>query len=78
MAPSLPHPRSQTVCLLSLKGDFMLSTVNAEEIVELIVLFQAGLTERSQYAVALQEVNRQGQPPLRSQNLTRTLLRLLK
>lgn len=57
---SLPHPRSQTVCLLTLKGDFTLTTVNAAEIVDLIVHFQAGLTERSQYAVALQEVNRQG------------------
>lgn len=52
--------------LLTLKGDFTLSSVSAGDIVDLIVTFQAGLTERSQYAVALQEVNRQGQPPLRS------------
>lgn len=51
------------MCLLTLKGDFTLTTVNAAEIVDLIVRFQGGLTERSQYAVALQEVNRQGQAP---------------
>lgn len=64
--PSLPHPRSQSVCLFTLKGDFTLNAIHAADIVDLVVLFQAGLTERSQYAVALQEVNRQGQPFLRS------------
>ncbi|XP_060723716.1 unconventional myosin-VIIa [Tachysurus vachellii] len=62
MVNAINTKRNQTVCLLTLKGDFMLNTANAEEIVELIVLFQAGLTERSQYAVALQEVNRQDDP----------------
>uniref|UniRef100_A0A4W4EFL6 Uncharacterized protein n=1 Tax=Electrophorus electricus TaxID=8005 RepID=A0A4W4EFL6_ELEEL len=52
----------QSVCLLTLKGDFILNAVMAGSIVDLVALFLAGLTERSQYAVAMQEVNRQGQP----------------
>ncbi|KAI4892023.1 hypothetical protein NFI96_034232 [Prochilodus magdalenae] len=52
----------QSVCLLTLKGDFMLNAVMAADIAELIALFLAGLTERSMYAVALQEVNRQDDP----------------
>ncbi|XP_072540215.1 unconventional myosin-VIIb [Salminus brasiliensis] len=54
--------RKQSVCLLTLKGDFTLNTVLAGDIVDLIALFLAGLTERSQYAVALQEVNNQDDP----------------
>ena len=61
----------QSVCLLTLKGDFNLNAVMAADIVDLVALFLAGLTERSQYAVALQEINRQGQLqlPVRPQNL---------
>ncbi|TRY58652.1 hypothetical protein DNTS_024794 [Danionella cerebrum] len=47
------------VCLLTLKGDFTLNAVMAVEISDLIALFLAGLIQRSQYAVSLQEVNRQ-------------------
>ncbi|XP_052455434.1 unconventional myosin-VIIa isoform X2 [Carassius gibelio] len=47
------------VCLLSLKGDFTLNAVMAAEISDLVAMFLAGLIQRSQFAVALQEVNRQ-------------------
>ncbi|XP_076871226.1 unconventional myosin-VIIb [Brachyhypopomus gauderio] len=56
----------QSVCLLTLKGDFTLNAVAAGNIVDVVALFLAGLTERSQYAVALQEVNRQDDPTLLS------------
>uniref|UniRef100_A0AAR2L4U3 Myosin VIIBa n=1 Tax=Pygocentrus nattereri TaxID=42514 RepID=A0AAR2L4U3_PYGNA len=64
---SPPHPREgksfgQSVCLLTLKGDFTLNAVMAADIVDVVALFLAGLTERSQYAVALQEINRQDDP----------------
>uniref|UniRef100_A0A3Q3K2W2 Uncharacterized protein n=1 Tax=Monopterus albus TaxID=43700 RepID=A0A3Q3K2W2_MONAL len=49
----------QAVCLLTLKGDFTLSGPTAEDMAELVTMFLSGLTERSQYAVALKEVNRQ-------------------
>uniref|UniRef100_A0AAR2IPA7 Myosin VIIBa n=1 Tax=Pygocentrus nattereri TaxID=42514 RepID=A0AAR2IPA7_PYGNA len=52
----------QSVCLLTLKGDFTLNAVMAADIVDVVALFLAGLTERSQYAVALQEINRQDDP----------------
>uniref|UniRef100_A0AAQ6IG54 Uncharacterized protein n=1 Tax=Anabas testudineus TaxID=64144 RepID=A0AAQ6IG54_ANATE len=51
----------QAVCLLTLKGDFTLSGTTTEDMYELITMFLSGLTERSQYAVALKDVNRQGQ-----------------
>ncbi|KAM9849184.1 unconventional myosin-VIIb [Aulostomus maculatus] len=47
------------VCLLTLKGDFTLSGSTAEDMAELVTMFLSGLTERSQYAVALREVDRQ-------------------
>nr|XP_021327440.1 unconventional myosin-VIIb-like isoform X1 [Danio rerio] len=47
------------VCLLTLKGDFTLNAIMAVEISDLVAMFLAGLIQRSQYAVALQEVNRQ-------------------
>ncbi len=49
------------VCLLSLKGDFTLNAIMATDISDLVAMFLAGLLQRSQYAVTLQEVNRQGQ-----------------
>ncbi|XP_039985647.1 unconventional myosin-VIIa isoform X1 [Xiphias gladius] len=52
----------QAVCLLTLKGDFALSGSTAEDMAELVTMFLSGLTERSQYAVALKEVNRQDDP----------------
>uniref|UniRef100_A0A3B5L6F9 Myosin VIIBa n=1 Tax=Xiphophorus couchianus TaxID=32473 RepID=A0A3B5L6F9_9TELE len=48
-----------TVCLLTLKGDFTLSGCFAEDMSELITMFLSGLTERSKYAVALREVSSQ-------------------
>lgn len=51
----------QAVCLLTLKGDFTLSGSMTEDMYELITVFLSGLTERSQYAVALKDVDRQGQ-----------------
>uniref|UniRef100_A0A3P9LF06 Si:ch73-194h10.2 n=1 Tax=Oryzias latipes TaxID=8090 RepID=A0A3P9LF06_ORYLA len=52
---------SQAVCLLTLKGDFTLSGSKAEDMGELITMFLGGLTERSQYAVALKDAS--GQDP---------------
>ncbi|KAM4628965.1 unconventional myosin-VIIa [Polymixia lowei] len=52
----------QSVCLLTLKGDFTLSGVMAEDIAELAHMFLGGLRERSHYAVALKEVSRQDDP----------------
>ncbi|XP_071373725.1 unconventional myosin-VIIb [Centroberyx affinis] len=52
----------QAVCLLTLKGDFTLSGAMAEDMAELLHMFLSGLMERSQYAVALKEVNRQDDP----------------
>lgn len=49
------------MCLLTLKGDFTLSGSTVEDMAELVTMFLSGLTERSQYAVALKEVDRQGQ-----------------
>ncbi|XP_062411317.1 unconventional myosin-VIIb [Sardina pilchardus] len=45
----------QSVCLLTLKGDFMLNAINAADIAEVVTMFLGGLRERSQYAVTLQE-----------------------
>ncbi|XP_029988616.1 unconventional myosin-VIIa [Sphaeramia orbicularis] len=50
------------VCLVTLKGDFTLSGSTAEDMAELITMFLSGLTERSQYAVTLKEVDRQDDP----------------
>ncbi|XP_048055664.1 unconventional myosin-VIIa [Megalobrama amblycephala] len=47
------------VCLLTLKGDFTLNAIVASDISDLVAMFLAGLLQRSQFAVALQEVNRQ-------------------
>uniref|UniRef100_A0A673MLB5 Unconventional myosin-VIIa-like n=1 Tax=Sinocyclocheilus rhinocerous TaxID=307959 RepID=A0A673MLB5_9TELE len=47
------------VCLLTLKGDFTLNAITATDISDLVAMFLAGLIQRSQYAVTLQEVNRQ-------------------
>uniref|UniRef100_A0A8C7NEA1 Myosin VIIBa n=1 Tax=Oncorhynchus mykiss TaxID=8022 RepID=A0A8C7NEA1_ONCMY len=48
---------SSSVSLLTLKGDFSLNAAMAGNIAELVHMFLGGLRERSQYAVALQEVN---------------------
>uniref|UniRef100_A0A671SZI7 Unconventional myosin-VIIa-like n=1 Tax=Sinocyclocheilus anshuiensis TaxID=1608454 RepID=A0A671SZI7_9TELE len=47
------------MCLLTLKGDFTLNAITATDISDLVAMFLAGLIQRSQYAVTLQEVNRQ-------------------
>ncbi|RXN19441.1 unconventional myosin-VIIb [Labeo rohita] len=47
------------VCLLTLKGDFTLNAIMASDISDLVAMFLAGLIQRSQYAVTVQEVNRQ-------------------
>ncbi|XP_062252279.1 unconventional myosin-VIIa [Platichthys flesus] len=52
----------QSMCLLTLKGDFTLSGSAAEDMTELVTMFLSGLTERSQYAVALKDVDRQDDP----------------
>ncbi|KAM9761609.1 unconventional myosin-VIIb [Menidia menidia] len=56
----------QTVCLLTLKGDFTLSGSTAEDLSELVTMFLSGLSERSQYAVAIKEVISQDDPTLLS------------
>ncbi|XP_037530284.1 unconventional myosin-VIIa [Nematolebias whitei] len=56
----------QAVSLLTLKGDFNLGGSKAEDMSELITMFISGLTERSQYAVTLKEVNSQDDPTLLS------------
>lgn len=56
----------QAVSLMTLKGDFTLSGPSAADMAELITMFVSGLTERSQYAVALKEVEKQGQCPTSS------------
>ncbi|KAJ8389610.1 hypothetical protein AAFF_G00118470 [Aldrovandia affinis] len=52
----------QLVSLTTLKGDFTLSAISAGDIYELVHTFLEGLKERSEYAVALQEANRQDDP----------------
>ncbi|XP_076009589.1 unconventional myosin-VIIa isoform X1 [Genypterus blacodes] len=52
----------QSVSLLTLKGDFSLSGASVAHMAELITMFLSGLTERSQYAVALKETTRQDDP----------------
>ncbi|XP_061540143.1 unconventional myosin-VIIa [Phycodurus eques] len=55
-------PKGPTVSLLTLKGDFMLSGSMAEDMAELVTMFLSGLTERSQYAVTLKEMDKQDDP----------------
>ncbi|XP_061098661.1 unconventional myosin-VIIb-like [Conger conger] len=52
----------QSVLLTTMKGDFTLSTVSAGDMVELVHMFLVGLKERSNYAIALQDANRQDDP----------------
>uniref|UniRef100_A0A3P8TVQ5 Si:ch73-194h10.2 n=1 Tax=Amphiprion percula TaxID=161767 RepID=A0A3P8TVQ5_AMPPE len=47
------------VSLLTLKGDFTLTGSAVEDMSELITMFLSGLKERSRYAVALKDVDRQ-------------------
>uniref|UniRef100_A0A3B5BAA6 Unconventional myosin-VIIa-like n=1 Tax=Stegastes partitus TaxID=144197 RepID=A0A3B5BAA6_9TELE len=48
-----------TVSLLTLKGDFTLTGPTVGDMAELITMFLSGLRERSQYAVAVKDVDRQ-------------------
>uniref|UniRef100_A0A672G4R0 Si:ch73-194h10.2 n=1 Tax=Salarias fasciatus TaxID=181472 RepID=A0A672G4R0_SALFA len=64
--PEVTKVSGQTVSLLTLKGDFHLSGSNAEDMAELVTMFIGGLTERSQYAVALKEMSRSDDPTLLS------------
>uniref|UniRef100_A0AAV2KT89 Unconventional myosin-VIIa n=1 Tax=Knipowitschia caucasica TaxID=637954 RepID=A0AAV2KT89_KNICA len=45
----------QRVSLVTLKGDFTLSGTRADDMAELVTMFLSGLTERSQYALALKD-----------------------
>ncbi|XP_053177675.1 unconventional myosin-VIIa [Scomber japonicus] len=54
------------VSMLTLKGDFTLSGSAVEGMAELITMFLSGLTERSQYAVTLTEVDSRDDPTLLS------------
>uniref|UniRef100_A0AAY4EUY2 Myosin VIIBb n=1 Tax=Denticeps clupeoides TaxID=299321 RepID=A0AAY4EUY2_9TELE len=51
-----------SVCLLTLKGDFMLNAVSAADIANLTTMFLDGLRERSEYAVTLQESSKLDDP----------------
>ncbi|XP_047442774.1 unconventional myosin-VIIa [Mugil cephalus] len=56
----------QTMTLVTLKGDFTLGGSTVDDMAELITMFLCGLTERSQYAVAVKEVSRKDDPNLLS------------
>uniref|UniRef100_A0A3Q2Y1Q6 Unconventional myosin-VIIa-like n=1 Tax=Hippocampus comes TaxID=109280 RepID=A0A3Q2Y1Q6_HIPCM len=51
--------KGPVVSLLTLKGDFTLSGSTATDMAELVTMFLSGLTERSQYAVTLKEMEKQ-------------------
>uniref|UniRef100_A0A8C5CYU8 Myosin VIIBa n=1 Tax=Gadus morhua TaxID=8049 RepID=A0A8C5CYU8_GADMO len=48
---------STSVCLLTLRGDFTLSGAMTEDLAALVLVFLAGLRERSQYGVALKDAS---------------------
>uniref|UniRef100_A0A4W5PKL4 Myosin VIIB n=1 Tax=Hucho hucho TaxID=62062 RepID=A0A4W5PKL4_9TELE len=50
----------KSVSLATLRGQFLLQSVDAGEMADLIQLYLEGLRERSVYAVALQDINKQG------------------
>ncbi|CAL8273247.1 unnamed protein product [Arctogadus glacialis] len=52
-----PKSSAQSVCLLTLRGDFTLSGAMTEDLAALVLVFLAGLRERSQYAVALRDAS---------------------
>uniref|UniRef100_A0A3B4B2F7 Uncharacterized protein n=1 Tax=Periophthalmus magnuspinnatus TaxID=409849 RepID=A0A3B4B2F7_9GOBI len=54
----------QKVSLVTLRGDFTLSGSRADGMAELVTMFLSGLTERSQYAVALKDGDRADDPTL--------------
>uniref|UniRef100_A0A8C4ZSU1 Myosin VIIBa n=1 Tax=Gadus morhua TaxID=8049 RepID=A0A8C4ZSU1_GADMO len=58
-SPSVWDPKSsaQSVCLLTLRGDFTLSGAMTEDLAALVLVFLAGLRERSQYGVALKDAS---------------------
>ena len=51
---------SHSVCLLSLRGDYTLSGAMTEDLAALVLVFLAGLRERSQYAVTLVDASSPG------------------
>ncbi|XP_016105358.1 unconventional myosin-VIIa-like [Sinocyclocheilus grahami] len=54
------------VCLMTPKGMYELKAVKGRELVELVNMFISGLKKRSVYAVAIQDLSRQGDPTLLS------------
>uniref|UniRef100_A0A8C7UL55 Myosin VIIBb n=1 Tax=Oncorhynchus mykiss TaxID=8022 RepID=A0A8C7UL55_ONCMY len=61
----LPYPEVTGVnksSLATLRGQFILQSVEAGEMADLIQWYLEGLRERSVYAVALQDINRQDDP----------------
>ncbi|KTF75600.1 hypothetical protein cypCar_00021518 [Cyprinus carpio] len=54
------------VCLMTPKGMYELKVVKGKDFVELVNMFISGLKERSQYAVAIQDLSRQEDPTLLS------------
>ena len=48
------------MCLLTLRGDFTLSGAMTEDLAALVLVFLAGLRERSQYGVALKDASSPG------------------
>uniref|UniRef100_A0A8C5BBM4 Myosin VIIBa n=1 Tax=Gadus morhua TaxID=8049 RepID=A0A8C5BBM4_GADMO len=51
------EPQGVSVCLLTLRGDFTLSGAMTEDLAALVLVFLAGLRERSQYGVALKDAS---------------------
>ncbi|KAK2831780.1 hypothetical protein Q7C36_016866 [Tachysurus vachellii] len=49
----------EVVCLSTLRGEFKLMAANTQNMVEILSTFLSGLKERSVYAVAVQDSNRQ-------------------
>uniref|UniRef100_A0A8C7NX38 Myosin VIIBb n=1 Tax=Oncorhynchus mykiss TaxID=8022 RepID=A0A8C7NX38_ONCMY len=54
------YGQGPSVSLATLRGQFLLQSVDAGEMADLIQWYLEGLKERSVYAVALQDVNKQG------------------
>uniref|UniRef100_A0A8C7HRK9 Unconventional myosin-VIIb n=1 Tax=Oncorhynchus kisutch TaxID=8019 RepID=A0A8C7HRK9_ONCKI len=60
------YGQGPSVSLATLRGQFLLQSVDAGEMADLIQWYLEGLKERSVYAVALQDVNKQDDPTLLS------------
>uniref|UniRef100_A0A8C1L7E9 Myosin VIIBb n=1 Tax=Cyprinus carpio TaxID=7962 RepID=A0A8C1L7E9_CYPCA len=64
--PEVSGIEMRIVCLMTPKGMYELKVVKGKDFVELVNMFISGLKERSQYAVAIQDLSRQEDPTLLS------------